>query len=712
MYIVKRNGLKEEANPQKIKNAIKAAFNSVDYKVEEDVFDKIVSEIPLWDGITIDEIQEEVVEILRDFDYDIVADAYYTYKVKRDASRKGVDDTIKYLLNYINSNDNASTLSNTDPNANVIIKNVANANGEVPKAQNRQVQRTWMKWALNKWYPGYAKQYIDDLEHHIIYTHDEASFPSPMNYCEAVTLYPLVQNGTSTMDGTSTKKPEHLSTFIGQLNNLLFLLSAQCKGAVAFGEFFNYFAYFAAKDYGPLFYEKGDLLADSEYVVNPKTIKDKIHQAFQQAVYYWNQPAGNRSYQSPFSNVSYYDENYWHALFDDFYFPDGTQVTWEQVDWVQREFMEWFNNERSKSLLTFPVETMCLLSDGNDIIDKKYKDFTAHMYAKGHSFFTYISDNPNALASCCRLRNEIQENVFSFTNGLSCVETGSCNVITLNLARITQDYSRSTNYKHGDKIPEGFFEGFKEYLTTIVKRVHIYHKAFKHLLYMFEKAGVYTASTAGYIHMSKLYSTVGMNGFNEAAMFLGMQVSYNEDYKKFCQLITGTISALNKEDGEKGYAFNSEFVPAEGLGSKNFNWDKKDGYWIPNDGRVLYNSYFYDAHDSNTTVLDRFKMHGREFTSLLDGGVGLHCNLQDHLTYKQYLKLIDLAIKEGTSYFTFNIPNTQCDDCGFISKHRLKECPKCGSKHLTWWTRVIGYLRPTKAFDSNRQIEESQRIYS
>ena len=228
---------------------------------------------------------------------------------------------------------------------------------------------------------------------------------------------------------------------------------------------------------------------------------------------------------------------------------------------------------------------------------------------------------------------------------------------------------------------------------------------------MFEKAGQLTASNAGYISMNKLYSTIGLNGINEAAMFLGMEISYNDNYKEFCRLITGTISELNKKNSKPGYLFNQEFVPAEGLGSKNFNWDKKDGYWIPNDGRVLYNSYFYDAHD-DTSVLDKMRMHGREFTELLDGGVGCHINLQEHLSKEQYLKLIDFAIANGTSYFTFNIPNTECDDCGFISKQRLKKCPKCGSEHLTWWTRVIGFLRPTKKFDQFREIEESQRTYS
>ena len=711
MNIIKREGQREKANPEKIKAAIKAAFSSVGYDLDEETYDSIVFNVSLWEDITIDEIQDEVDETLREFGYDDVANSYTVYRAKKDEARKMVNSQIDFMLEYINSKENAATSSNTDGNANITIKNVSNLESEVPKDKNRLIQRAWMKRSLKKLYPELAKQYEKDINHHIIYPHDEASSPAIKNYCEAVSLYPLATDGTSSMDGTGTKPPEHLSTFAGQMCNLLFLLSSQCKGAVAFGEFFNFFDYYAVKDYGEHYHFKADLYADTEYVNNRKTIGQKIDQAFQQIVYFWNQPAGNRGSQSPFSNISYYDENYWHALFDDFQFPDGTKPNWERIDWLQRRFIKWFNEERSKVLLTFPVETMALLTDGKDVIDKSYKELAAEMWEKGHSFFVYLSDNPDSLASCCRLRNKIQENTFSFTNGLTGVQTGSCNVITLNLNRITQDYFKKYSNPKYENLTEEDMEGFKAYLTEIVERVQKYHIAYKTNLYMFEKAGQLTASTAGYISMNKLYSTIGLNGINEAAMFLGIDVSYNDNYKNFCRFITGTISDLNKKNSTPSFQFNQEFVPAESLGSKNFLWDLKDGYWVPNDGRVLYNSYFYDAHD-NTSVLDRMKMHGKEFTELLDGGVGCHLNLEDHLTKQQYLTLIDRAIEWGTSYFTFNIPNTQCDECGYISKHRLKECPKCGSKKLTWWTRVIGFLRPTKTFDKYRKIEENQRNYA
>ena len=413
--------------------------------------------------------------------------------------------------------------------------------------------------------------------------------------------------------------------------------------------------------------------------------------------------------------MSYYDNTYFNSLFSDFCYPDGTKPQWEAIDTLQRMFMKFFNNLRTKQILTFPVETMAMVYDPktNDIIDKDYKDFTAEMYAEGHSFFTYISDSADSLASCCRLRNELAENTFNPTSGLTGVMTGSCNVITLNINRIIQDWYRISgvdlNY-----LTEDNMLGFAKYLTEILKRVYKYHIAYKTMLYDLEDRGMFAASNGGYIRISKLYSTIGINGLNEAARFLGLEINNNPEYIKFLQLILGTIKEENRKhsihDKKRPFLFNSEVVPAEGLGGKNYNWDKEDGYWVPEDEN-LYNSYFYNAHD-DTSVLDKFILHGRQTYQFTDGGSAAHINLEDHLSKEQYLKLIDFAIANGTNYFTFNIPNSKCDDCGYITKHPITECPKCHSHNITQYTRVIGYLRPIKTFGKDRQIEAAKRTYS
>lgn len=616
---------------------------------------------------------------------------------------------------YSQSNENAATSSETDANANVTIKNVANLEGEVYKVTNRVIQRQRMKDELNKLFPEVAKQYEKDLDHHIIYTHDEATTPVLKQYCMAVSLYPLMTEGVGNIDGITPTPPNDLQSFSGQVTNLIFLLSSQCKGAVAVGEYFIVLNYYIVQEFGPNWYEKLNVMITSGHCIHQRTIRDAIYKAFKQFIYGVNQPAGNRSYQSPFTNVSYYDKIYFNSLFGEFCYPDGTKPQWEAIDCLQRLFMKFFNKLRTKQILTFPVETVAMVYDPktNDIIDRDWKDFVAEMYAEGHSFFTYISDSADSLASCCRLRNELAENTFNPTSGLTGVMTGSCNVITLNINRIVQDCVKVNNLSRG-KWWDGDWVLLKNYLINILERVYKYHIAFKTMLYEMEERGMFAASNGGYIHISKLYSTIGINGLNESAKFLGLEVSNNKGYIEFLQLILGTIKEQNKihsiHDKKRPFLFNSEVVPAEGLGGKNYNWDKKDGYVVPEDEN-LYNSYFYNAHD-DTPVLDKFILHGRKTYQYTDGGSAAHINLEDHLSKEQYLKLIDFAIANGTNYFTFNIPNSKCDDCGYITKHPITECPKCHSHNITQYTRVIGYLRPVKSFGKDRQIEASHRTYS
>lgn len=711
----KRDGSLVPFDISRIENAMQKAFLSCGISECGEVVKDIANEVATWDEIGVEDIQDQVEELLMDWDYPEVAKAYILYRAKHSETRF-IRERIDYMNKYSLSNDNAATSSETDANANVTMKNVANLEGEVYKTTNRIIQRQRMKDKLSEMFPEVAKQYEKDLDHHIIYTHDEATTPVLKQYCMAVSLYPLMTEGVGNIDGITPTAPNDLQSFSGQVTNLVFLLSSQCKGAVALGEYFIALNYYIIQEFGDDWYNRLDEVITTSQCKEERTVRHSIYKAFKQFIYGVNQPAGNRSYQSPFTNVSYYDHTYFDSLFGGFYYPDGTKPQWEAVDCLQRLFMKFFNKLRTKQILTFPVETMAMVYDPktNDIIDKDYKDFTAEMYAEGHSFFTYISDSADSLASCCRLRNELAENTFNPTSGLTGVMTGSCNVITLNINRIVQDCVRKWHENPDNHETQVIPEYIASYLIDILERVYKYHIAFKTMLYELEDQGMFAASNGGYIHISKLYSTIGINGLNEAARFMGMTVGNNKIYIKFLQLILGTIKEQNKKHSihsrKHPFLFNSEVVPAEGLGGKNYNWDKSDGYWVPDDEN-LYNSYFYDAHD-DTSVLDKFVLHGRQTYQYTDGGSAAHINLEDHLSKEQYLKLIDFAIANGTNYFTFNIPNSKCDDCGYITKHPITECPKCHSKNITQYTRVIGYLRPIKSFGSDRQIEASHRTYS
>lgn len=719
MKVIKRDGSKEEFNSKKIKNAILKAFAAQNYSVadwEKSYIEAFCDRLEMGnDLISVENIQDSVERFLMSqpslSHWQEVAKAYILYREQHKQARL-ISDKLKYIHKYTESKESATNLSNTDDNANSNKKNMATLEGELYKDTNRIIQRQWMKEMLAEIGSPYRDQYLKDLEHHIFYQHDETGGIKP--YCSAYTLYPLLVDGTSSVDGTRNKAPKHLSSFVGQFQNLVFLLSAQKKGAGAYGEFFNFFSYFCEKEWGDNYWQKSDMVtsgASLEY----RTIGDIIDQYFQSVTHYINQPAGNRGYQSPFTNFNVFDSYYWHTMFDDFTFPDGTKPHWDAVNWLQKRYMKWLNKERTKTLLTFPVMTVCLLTDGKDVLDKEYKDFITTQWAEGDSFFVYLSENADSISSCCRLRNEITENTFSSTTGLTGVQTGSCNVMTLNLNRIVQDYCKAARYgkdclSNGENNVDIFKKGLKEELQSILNRIYDYQKAYKTGLYKLAKQGMFPQVNAGYISFDKLYSTIGVNGLNEAARFLGLTVGNNKDYMDFASWILGVIKDYNKQNSEKKFMYNLELVPAESLGVKNYNWDKSENYWVPDDEN-LYNSYIYDAHD-NTSILDKIAMQGGQIAKSIDGGQASHLNLQDNLSKEQYEKLLEYAVQVGNSYITFNVPQTQCDDCGFIAKHPFDKCPECGSEKVTQWTRIIGYLRPIKAWSEARQQEGSHRYFA
>lgn len=713
MFIVKRSGKREQFNPVKIKNAVKAAFNSVGYSVDDDVYDEIVNSVKVWNEMTIEDIQDQVVETLRNLEYHEIADCYQTYRLEHKQARF-IRERIDYMDKYANSSDNASTSSETDSNANVTMKNVANLEGEVYKVTNRRIQRQRMKDKLNELFPeddDLGKQYIKDLEDWIIYTHDEASSPVLKPYCMAATLYPLMAEGVGVIDGVTPSAPNDIQSFSGQVTNLTFLLSASAKGAIALGDYFIALNYYVIAEYGANWYEKLDVNTTTEHCLKPMTIRRAIRKGMKQFIYGVNQPAGNRSFNSPFSNVSYYDKTYFESIFDNFYYPDGTQPEWKAIDTLQRIFMELHRELRLIKPLTFPVTTFAMVHDGNDVIDKDYKQLCASEWAKGGSFFCYLSNNPSALASCCRVLNEMSENTFSSTTGMTGIMTGSCNVITLNINRIVQDWCKSIG---GVPTVGNQHDSLKFYLIKILERVYKYHIAYKTMLYDLEEKGMFSPSNGGYIYMKKLYSTIGLIGYTEAAQFLGMEISNNKEYIDFLRLVFGTVKEQNKEhsihDKKRPILFNSEAIPGEGLGVKLYEHDKADGYWVP-ENQNLYNCYFYNPWD-NTSILDKFILHGKQVAPYCDGGQALHANLDEHLSKKQYLKLIDFAIKEGTNYFTFNIPISECKSCGHVVNAPIDKCPKCGSENIDYWTRIIGYLRPVSAFSNPRKIEQKKRTYA
>lgn len=729
MEVKKSEGYFEEYNPSKVKHGICEAYTAVNETCPNGLIESLIKNLLIYDRISSSEIRRQVEEALMSVNKK-VARAY----IKKYEEKEGKDKTLKtdsdFIRDYINAS-NASTGSKYDSNANVENKNVVTLGQELHKGKNIQQNRYIMQNKIKALYSKkLAVQYIKDLESHVLYKHDESGTPG-YPYCVAITMYPFLIDGLKNLGGQS-KAPTDLKSYCGEFINLVYSVSSQFMGAVATPEFLMYMDYFIRKDYGEDYLD----ILDKQVEINRKgrTLEQVIENCFQQVVHSMNMPAGNRGYQTVFWNVGYFDKNYFDGVFGEFRFPDGTAPKWETLSWLQKKFMKWFNEERTKYVLTFPVETMAMLTDGHDIVDKEYADFTAEMWSEGHSFFCYLSDSPDSLSSCCRLRNSLKDGeedaehnhtTHQFSMGTASVATGSKSVMTINLNRIIQNATRKyfeevegvqlengaqvdiKNVKDKDLLYVYISSG----ITEMTERVHKYQRAFNEIVKDFLNANMLDVYRAGFINMKKQYLTVGVNGLTDAAEFLSIEPNLNKDYEEFVNNILETINISNRKDKTRDCMYNCEFVPGENLSNKNYNWDKKDGYYV-SPKHIMYSSYFFNPEDDSLSILDKMKLHGNDFVKWLDGGQACHININEHLSFVQYRQLLKVASEYGCSYFTFNCKNSICNDCGCISKDTIDTCPKCGSHNIDYLTRIIGYLKRVSSFNEARQIEESMRSYT
>ena len=726
MDVRKTNGSVEEFDLEKLKKGIRQTYKSTGQRCPEEVVVSITDNLYIYNNMTSQEIRRQVVDSLMSINKKAALEYIQKFDDGKDLRKKR-----DFIKDYIKAS-NAATGSKFDANANVTRKNIVTLGQELYKENNIKQNRYIMQDKIKNLYgSALAEQYIKDLESHVLYKHDESGTPG-YPYCVAITMYPFLVSGLRELGGVSVA-PTDLKSFCGEFINLVYSISSQFMGAVATPEFLIYLDYFIRKDYGDNYLERLDEVVENN--VKQRTLTKVIDNCFQQVVHSMNMPAGNRGYQTVFWNIGYFDKPYFEGVFGDFRFPDGTPAKWETLDWLQKHFMNWFNEERNKYILTFPVETMALLTDGgDDFADKDYADFTAAMWSKGHSFFCYLSNTPDSLSSCCRLRNSLKDldtedsehnhTTHQYSMGTASVSTGSKSVMTINLNRLIQDAARAyfkeekgVDLEPGKPLEKGsydkdaLYKRISEAITAETERVHKYQIAFNEIIKDFLKAEMLDVYRAGFIDMKRQYLTVGVNGLTDAAEFLGLEISPNDEYKEFVNNLLETINISNRKDRTKEAMFNTEFVPGENLSGKNYNWDRKDGYFV-SPKHNMYSSYFYNPEDDSLSMIDKFKLHGEEYVKYLDGGSALHMNIAEHLSKEQYRQLLNTAAHYGTNYFTFNCRNTVCNDCGYISKDTLTVCPKCGSKNLDYLTRVIGYLKRISSFSEMRQEEAYHRYYT
>ena len=724
--VIKRDGSKEEFNRNKIRDAVLKAFGITQNSsktMDEDIYravTEITNSVVETEDQSIEDIQDQIEELLMDLGYHDVAKKYILYRKEREDIRNHATRDIEFIHNFVKSDNTAN--ATIDDNSNVGTKGIGVLNAEIHKVDNKLTNTEWWESFVKKRDPNFNIKIMRNDFKTILYPHDSSSQVGEP-YCMAASMYPFLLSGLEKLGGKSAV-PKNLDSFCGIYVNLNFALASEIKGAVATPEFLMYMDYFCRKEWGNNYYLKPSVRITTDYCIKQKTIGSQIDQYFQQVTYSINQIAGARGMQSPFTNFSFFDKYFFEGMFGEFVFPDGTKPEWNSTNWLQRRYLHWLNQERLKCILTFPVcSYACLTDKEGNFKDLNTFHFICSEYAQGNSFFTYLSRSVDSLSSCCRLQNAVQENTFNTTNGQIGVMTGSKNVITLNLNRIIQDWQHTwSDYKDHIDVNtnkccfpvdwithKDFQEGIKKYIENILERVYLYQYAYNDLMHWCKDHHLYAAYDAGFINLDKQYLTIGINGLNQAAEYLGMECNNNIYYKTFCRLIFSTIKEQNKKHKTKTAQFNTEQVPAESASVKLYNRDKADGYWVPTDTN-LYASYIFKPNDTHISILDKIILHSSEFAAdELDGGSACHLNLSEHLSQKQYEYLLKFMAKVGCKYATFNIPNCECEECHFIAKQPFSKCPKCGSTHVSLWDRIIGYLTKISNWSAARQLEGSTR---
>ena len=724
--VIKRDGSKEEFNRNKIRDAVLKAFGITQNSsktMDEDIYravTEITNSVVETEDQSIEDIQDQIEELLMDLGYHDVAKKYILYRKEREDIRNHATRDIEFIHNFVKSDNTAN--ATIDDNSNVGTKGIGVLNAEIHKVDNKLTNTEWWESFVKKRDPNFNIKVMRNDFKTILYPHDSSSQVGEP-YCMAASMYPFLLSGLEKLGGKSAV-PKNLDSFCGIYVNLNFALASEIKGAVATPEFLMYMDYFCRKEWGNNYYLKPSAKITTDYCIKQKTIGSQIDQYFQQVTYSINQIAGARGMQSPFTNFSFFDKYFFEGMFGEFVFPDGTKPEWNSTNWLQRRYLHWLNQERLKCILTFPVcSYACLTDKEGNFKDLDTFHFICSEYAQGNSFFTYLSRSVDSLSSCCRLQNAVQENTFNTTNGQIGIMTGSKNVITLNLNRIIQDWQHTwSDYKDHIDVNtnrccfpvdwithKDFQEGIKKYIENILERVYLYQYAYNDLMHWCKDHHLYAAYDAGFINLDKQYLTIGINGLNQAAEYLGMECNNNIYYKTFCRLIFSTIKEQNKKHKTKTAQFNTEQVPAESASVKLYNRDKADGYWVPTDTN-LYASYIFKPNDTHISILDKIILHSSEFAAdELDGGSACHLNLSEHLSQKQYEYLLKFMAKVGCKYATFNIPNCECDKCHFIAKQPFSKCPKCGSTHVSLWDRIIGYITKISNWSAARQLEGSTR---
>lgn len=588
-------------------------------------------------------------------------------------------DLNHFSKNFFSNSTTTTADASIDQNSNVDDISVISYTNELKKPYER-LNSYYMLWKeLKRLYGLNVANNIVELNiSGVIYINDFTGFGGGLPYCYNYSTYDIMMNGLNMVKKINCIPPKYLSSFKSQLEQFVTIASNSTLGACGLADLLIVMSYYVKNIL--------DTKQDGHFrFVSEEDCWNYVDDKLTSFIYTVNQPM--RGNQSPFTNVSVYDIEFLKKMKEDYIFPDGSSLDIPTVQKLQELYLDIMNREYRRTPITFPVTTACFsINENNDLQDYNFVNMISEKN-KEFAFINLYIGKSSTLSSCCRLRSETNNEYFnSFGSGSS--KIGSLGVCTINLPRLAIIYK-------DDK--QKFFLRLKE-LVEVCARVN---NAKRKIVQKRIENGNHPLYKLGYIDINTQYSTVGVNGFNEAIYYLGKDITTDEGVSLGLEIIN-TINSINDKMQKKYKApHNCEQVPGENLSIKLASKDKLLKYQNEFD---LYSNQFIPLI-TNADLLDRIRLQGI-FDKHFSGGSICHLNIDNRIENTEDMKqLIVNCAKMGVVYFAINYELNKCEN-GHMTVGRNDICTICGSKITDKYLRIVGFLTNTKNWHKTRREKD------
>jgi len=516
-----------------------------------------------------------------------------------------------------------------------------------------------------------------------------------------------------------SRPPKHLDSAVDQLANFVMMMANERTGAVGLNAIDLYLAPFVRHD--NLSYKQ-------------------VRQCVQRLIYNLNYTT-RVGYQSPFSNITIClgVKEYYNA-------PAivGGRIVGKLGDYIEEAKMivkalceVFLEGDAYGRPFTFPVATVVVTREFLKILneDPELSDLFWRCAAERGSFYFLNSlhvDRTGIFSFCCRLTIDAKK-VMEFLHMAKGVwvmppSTGSIGYVSLNLPRIAMEaVKRGDGEKYIEELLIDYMQIARKVLNILRARYYKLHR-----LGMYPLTRIYIDEHDPFKYY---YNTIAVVGQAEmVSILLGeprlwyREVSldgheYVKDIIAINRRILSFMSKVLEEfEQEDHVLYNLEQAPAESASYKfaKLDWERYPEFreFIPhgkdpwsNTAEVFYTSQITPPY--TTYRLETQLMIEGEVQPLFTGGVMKHIFVHRPLEPEAVKKLVLHALESyDIVYLSYSPTQSICLDCGYRTTALIWECPKCGSKNIEQWSRIVGYYRPVRMWNSGRRAEFYRRVDS